>query len=166
MREHEERYESSRASEATPESGSPTPSEREERSHRSTSSSKATSSEDDGSGGEDRESGPAVSESPSAGTEGEPSSGEERTPLFTGEEAERFRERWANVQAGFVDEPRQMVEEADDLVGDLMRQLTAGFSEQRSKLEEQWSGGDEVSTEDLRVALTRYRSFFNRLLSA
>ena len=59
-----------------------------------------------------------------------------------------------------------MVEQADDLVGDLMQQLTTGFTERRSKLEEQWSEGDQASTEDLRVALTRYRSFFNRLLSA
>jgi hypothetical protein len=86
--------------------------------------------------------------------------------LFTGEEAEHFRERWADVQAGFVDQPRQMVEQADALFSDLMQQLTAGFTQRRSQLEEQWSEGDQVSTEELRVALTRYRSFFNRLLSA
>jgi hypothetical protein len=69
------------------------------------------------------------------------------------------------LQPSFVDQPRQTVEEADNLVGDLLQQLTAGFSEKRSHLEAQWEQGDEVSTEDLRVALTRYRSFFNRLLS-
>jgi hypothetical protein len=114
----------------------------------------------------DRQTGVTLSESPTAiGAAGE-SSPEQHAPLFSGEEAELFRERWANVQAGFVDQPRQMVEQADDLVGDLMQQLTAGFSEQRSKLEEHWSEGEDVSTEDLRVTLTRYRSFFNRLLSA
>lgn len=91
---------------------------------------------------------------------------DERAPLLPGDEAERFRRRWEDLQTGFVDQPRQMVEEADELVGDLMQQLTAGFSEERSSLESQWDSGEDVSTEDLRVALTRYRSFFNRLLSA
>ena len=91
---------------------------------------------------------------------------DERAPLLPGDEAEGFRRRWEDLQAGFVDEPRQKVEEADELVGDLMRQLTAGFSNERSSLEAQWDSGEDVSTEDLRIALTRYRSFFNRLLSA
>ena len=93
-------------------------------------------------------------------------SGDERAPLFPSEEADRFRQRWESLQAGFVDQPREMVEQADDLVSELMQQLTAGFSEKRSNLEQQWEHGDEISTEELRVALTRYRSFFNRLLSA
>jgi hypothetical protein len=59
-----------------------------------------------------------------------------------------------------------MVEQADDLVGELMQQLSEGFRDKRSNLEAQWEKGDDVSTEDLRIALTRYRSFFNRLLSA
>jgi hypothetical protein len=96
----------------------------------------------------------------------EAGSREERAPLLTSRDTESFRRRWENLQAGFVDEPRQMVEQADDLVGELMQQLSAGFSDKRSNLEEQWEKGDDVSTEDLRVALTRYRSFFNRLLSA
>jgi hypothetical protein len=91
---------------------------------------------------------------------------EERAPLLAGKDAESFRQRWENLQTGFVDQPREMVEQADDLVGELMEQLSAGFSEKRSNLEAQWEKGDDVSTEDLRVALTRYRSFFNRLLSA
>jgi hypothetical protein len=89
----------------------------------------------------------------------------DRAPLFATDDAERFRQRWESLQSSFVDQPRQTVEEADNLVGDLLQQLTAGFSEKRSHLEAQWEQGDEVSTEDLRVALTRYRSFFNRLLS-
>jgi hypothetical protein len=91
---------------------------------------------------------------------------EERAPLLGSSDAEDFRQRWENLQAGFVDEPRQMVEQADELVGELMQQLSAGFADKRNKLEEHWEKGDDVSTEDLRVALTRYRSFFNRLLSA
>ena len=92
--------------------------------------------------------------------------GEEWAPLFGPDQAEGFRQRWEELQVGFVDRPQQVVEQADDLVSQLMQQLTAGFRERRSQLEAQWSRGDEVSTEDLRVALTRYRSFFNRLLSA
>jgi hypothetical protein len=91
---------------------------------------------------------------------------DERAPLLPGDEAERFRRRWEDLQTGFVDQPRQTVDEANKLVGALMQQLTEGFSEERSSLESQWDSGDDVSTEDLRVALTRYRSFFNRLLSA
>jgi hypothetical protein len=58
------------------------------------------------------------------------------------------------------------VEKADNLVATTMKRLTDTFAEVRSKLESQWDRGDDVSTEDLRVALTRYRSFFDRLLSA
>jgi len=91
---------------------------------------------------------------------------DEQAPLFASDEADRLRERWERLQAGFIDHPREMVEQADDLVGELMQQLTTGFDEKRANLERQWEHGDQVSTEDLRLALTRYCSFFNRLLSA
>jgi hypothetical protein len=78
----------------------------------------------------------------------------------------RCRQSWEEIQRDFVDRPRESVEQADALVADLMQRLAAGFSNERSRLESQWEGGDDVSTEDLRVALTRYRSFFQRLLSA
>jgi hypothetical protein len=86
--------------------------------------------------------------------------------LFGDDELTGFRGRWDEIQASFVDEPRQAVEQADALVLDLVERITAGFSEARSGLESQWSQGEEASTEDLRVALTRYRAFFNRLLAA
>jgi hypothetical protein len=86
--------------------------------------------------------------------------------LFGDDELTGFRGRWDEIQASFVDEPRQAVEQADALVSDLVERITAGFSEARSGLESQWSQGEEASTEDLRVALTRYRAFFNRLLAA
>ena len=86
--------------------------------------------------------------------------------LFGDDELTSFRGRWDEIQAGFVDEPRQAVEKADALVADLVKRITASFSEARSGLESQWSQGEEASTEDLRVALTRYRSFFQRLLAA
>lgn len=87
-------------------------------------------------------------------------------PLFPAEEGEQLRGRWSEIQAGFVDDPRQMVERADHLVADLMQRLAAQFSEERGRLESQWDSDDEVSTEELRVTLTRYRSFFERLLEA
>ncbi len=90
----------------------------------------------------------------------------ERAPLLPGDDAQGFRQRWENLQGEFVDQPREVVERADELVSELMQTISTSFSEKRSSLEAQWERGDDVSTEDLRVALTRYRSFFNRLLSA
>lgn len=89
----------------------------------------------------------------------------ERSPLFNSEQAESLRTRWDRIQAEFVDEPRSAVEKADVLVGDVMQRLSDGFRDERSRLEREWDRGDGVSTEDLRVALKRYRSFFDRLLS-
>jgi hypothetical protein len=86
-------------------------------------------------------------------------------PLLAAEEAESFRSRWESIQTSFVDSPRQSVEQADALVAELMQRLAQTFSQEREGLESQWSRGDDVSTEDLRVGLQRYRSFFERLLS-
>ena len=86
------------------------------------------------------------------------------TPLFSETEVGDFRSRWGNIQTAFVDEPRHAVEDADNLVASLMKKLAEGFANERERLEKQWDRGDNVSTEDLRVALQRYRSFFDRLL--
>jgi len=88
------------------------------------------------------------------------------SPLFSESDVSDLRGRWSNVQAGFVDEPRKAVQEADNLVASVMKRLAEGFANERSTLEHQWDSGDNVSTEDLRVALQRYRSFFDRLLNA
>jgi hypothetical protein len=88
----------------------------------------------------------------------------ETPPLFSESETGEFRSRWSNIQTGFVDEPRRTVEDADKLVAAVMQRLAEGFANERSGLEKQWDKGDDVSTEDLRVALQRYRSFFDRLL--
>ena len=87
------------------------------------------------------------------------------SPLFAPEEGQGYRTRWDGIQTGFVDEPRKAVEEADALVADVMKRLAEGFAKERSKLESQWDRGDKLSTEDLRLALRRYRSFFQRLLN-
>jgi hypothetical protein len=85
-------------------------------------------------------------------------------PLFSESEMGEFRSQWSSIQTGFVDEPRRTVEKADKLVASVMQRLAEGFANERSGLEKQWDRGDNVSTEDLRVALQRYRSFFDRLL--
>src|SRR5579864_2155197 len=87
------------------------------------------------------------------------------TPLLPEREVADLRTQWNEVQTGFVDEPRKAVEDADALVASAMQRLAEIFASERSQLEKQWDQGDNVSTEDLRVALQRYRSFFGRLLS-
>lgn len=86
--------------------------------------------------------------------------------LLPRSDAERFRERWEAVQASFLDEPSKSVEEADELVADVMQRVAQGFAQERTRLEGLWSGGKDASTEDLRLTLQRYRSFFQRLLAA
>jgi len=88
----------------------------------------------------------------------------ERPPLLARENEEEFRSRWKSIQTGFVDEPRRAVQEADGLVAEVMKRLAEVFANERSGLEQQWDRKEEVSTEDLRIALQRYRSFFDRLL--
>jgi hypothetical protein len=90
---------------------------------------------------------------------------DEKMTLFPGNQAQDFRSRWETIQTGFVDEPRQAVEQADSLVAETIKRLAEIFAEERSKLEAEWGRGGDVSTEDLRLALRRYRSFFDRLLS-
>ena len=99
------------------------------------------------------------------GTTGKPAELDKPTPLFPENEATNFRNRWTEIQAAFVDEPRRAVEQGDSLVADVIKRLASSFADERSKLENQWGRGDDVSTEDLRVALQRYRAFFDRLLN-
>lgn len=87
------------------------------------------------------------------------------TPLFANDELSGYRTRWSAIQTGFVDEPRKAVEEADTFVAEVMKRLAEVFAEERRQLEGQWERADQVSTEDLRIAMRRYRSFFERLLS-
>lgn len=89
----------------------------------------------------------------------------DEAPLFPPDEAGQLQDRWQEVQASFVDEPRRAVQQADELVAGAIKRLAQTFADERSQLEGQWDRGDEVSTEDLRVALQKYRSFFGRLLA-
>jgi hypothetical protein len=95
---------------------------------------------------------------------GDRSAAEANEPLLDVEDGTRFERRWHQVQVAFVDEPRAAVEQADELVAELMRHLAETFADERGRLEAAWSAGENVDTEALRVALTRYRSFFHRLL--
>ena len=87
-------------------------------------------------------------------------------PLLPSAEGGELRHRWDTIQTGFVDEPRRAVEEADGLVAQTMKRVAEVFAQERAALETQWTRGESVSTEDLRLALKRYRSFFDRLLAA
>ena len=89
----------------------------------------------------------------------------ETSPLFSPEETKSLRSRWDEIQVSFVDEPRQAVQQADNLVANAMKRLAEVFAEERGRLDQQWDRGGDVSTEDLRLALRRYRSFFGRILS-
>jgi hypothetical protein len=91
---------------------------------------------------------------------------EESAALLSQNSAQDLRGEWDRVQAGFVDDPRSSVKKADELVATAMKRLAEGFSQQRTGLEQQWDRGEDVSTEDLRLALQKYRSFFQRLLAA
>lgn len=100
--------------------------------------------------------------------EGAPTGKAERsvtTALFPENESRDFHKRWTDIQTAFVDEPRRAVERADELVAEVIKRLADSFAQERSRLEGQWGRGDDVSTEDLRVALQRYRAFFDRLLN-
>jgi len=89
----------------------------------------------------------------------------EQAPLFPKGEVEQFQSRWDSIQAGFVDEPRKTLEEADKFVASAIERVSHLYSDERGKLEGMWRRGDQVSTEDLRIALQRYRTFFSRLMS-
>jgi hypothetical protein len=90
---------------------------------------------------------------------------ENKTALFEAQETEEFHSRWYKIQTEFIDDPRRCVQRADELVAETMKRLSEVFGRERQKLESEWDRGEDVSTEDLRLALQRYRSFFDRLLS-
>src|SRR6266536_2591217 len=80
-------------------------------------------------------------------------------PLLPQNSAQDLRNEWDGIQTSFVDDPRTSVKKADELVENAMKRLSETFTQQRSNLERQWDRGEDVSTEDLRLALQKYRSF-------
>jgi len=87
-----------------------------------------------------------------------------REPLVPQQRSAAYTARWNDVKSDFVDEPKQAVAAADQLVSELLDELQELFRNQRHDIE-QGLDADQTSTEDLRLALRRYRSFFDRLLS-
>ncbi len=122
---------------------------------------------DEGTDGPQQNPKPAQAEAAASTAVGDAaaSTADTNEPLLAADETAGFAGRWERVQAEFVDRPRQAVENADRLVAELMQHLARLFAREREGLEQQWSRQGEASTEDLRVALQRYRSFFRRLLS-
>jgi hypothetical protein len=111
--------------------------------------------------------GQAVQGTPDVGDRGTVPAGRgSRASLLEDGELRGITMRWKDIQAEFVDEPQKAVQEADALVAELMQRLAVMFANERAELENRWAGGDQVSTEDLRQGLRRYRSFFERLLAA
>jgi hypothetical protein len=102
---------------------------------------------------------PDASQRPRAGQE-------HRAELVEAGERERFTARWQEIQAGFVDEPTRAVRDADSLVADLVQRLAQLIAAERERLDSPPGPGEDVSTEELRQALRRYRSLFERLLAA
>ena len=86
-------------------------------------------------------------------------------PLLPKEMVQELQSTWDRIQTGFVDEPRQSVQRADELMTQAIKRLAENFAASRNRLEEQWNRGADVSTEDLRLALKQYRTFFHRLLA-
>jgi hypothetical protein len=136
----------------------------------STSSDPGGTKPSDGNGAVEQDPSPVTA----GGEVGEVADGEEagdresaggRQPLLASEQRDRLSHQWFDIQTGFVDRPQQSVEQADALVEAAMQQIIATFADDRDRLKAQWESGGEASTEDLRVALTRYRSFFERLIS-
>ena|SRR5688572_30444984 len=103
---------------------------------------------------------------PPAEIEDEEEDATARPSLLPSESTDPYRERWEAIQASFVDAPRNSVQQADALVLEVIQELETLFTTERETLEAQWQRGDDVETEDLRVAFQRYRSFFDRLLAA
>ena len=91
--------------------------------------------------------------------------GEAIGPLLPQDFVQDLRNKWDRIQTGFVDEPRTAVQQADELVASAIKRLADSFTEARNTLEHQWDHGDQVNTEDLRVALRKYRSFFQKLMA-
>ncbi|MER7938074.1 MULTISPECIES: hypothetical protein [unclassified Streptomyces] len=108
---------------------------------------------------------PSAPDAESTDEIGNPGDSDDEPPQLLAEEEDRdFRERWQAIQSKFVDDPREAVHDADTLVANVMQTLAATFAQHKRELEGQWSQGKDVNTEELRGALRRYRSFFNRLL--
>ncbi|MGB6572084.1 MAG: hypothetical protein WBF20_10460 [Trebonia sp.] len=126
---------------------------------------RALSTEQIAAAGSEREDRASSDQNPALDN-GPGASDQPRAQLLEDNELQNLLVQWKDIQAEFVDEPRKAVQAADALVAELMQRLAQMFASERAQLESRWSGGEDVSTEDLRRGLRRYRSFFERLLAA
>ena len=118
----------------------------------------------DGSAATSGASAGAVSDRSAGSTSSEGTDAEGRERLVPAARAEEYSARWDALKGDFVDEPQRAVTQADQLVGELLDEIQRVFTDQRRELDKGFDH-DRASTEDLRLALRRYRSFFDRLLS-
>jgi hypothetical protein len=70
--------------------------------------------------------------------------------------------RWHEILAMFVDDPRSSVELAAGLVDDSAEALVTFVQERQHALLSAWQG-DDAGTEEMRIALQQYRTFWNRI---
>jgi hypothetical protein len=120
---------------------------------------------DDRAPGDDRGAGDARFTGDDRKPRHESLTGQGSVAVMESDEVEDLRERWIAIQSGFIDEPRRSVAEADRLVADVTDRIVRSFEDERARLEEVWESGQDITTEDLRVTLQRYRAFFDRLLT-
>jgi len=84
---------------------------------------------------------------------------------YLGGSSDEQWQKWRQIQADFVDNPRSAVSDAHRLVGEMMDDIVRRFEDERNQLEQRWSSGQDVNTEELRTCLQTYRDFFGRLLA-
>jgi hypothetical protein len=89
----------------------------------------------------------------------------EHIALFDKETTDQFRSRWQQIQSKFMGHPQASIQQADELVEDVIQSITRNFADRRGALEQRWNAGEQYSDEDLHTVLQQYRSFFDRLLT-
>ena len=88
----------------------------------------------------------------------------EAGPVFAPESAQSFRVRWSSIQAGFIDDPRNAVQDADRFVADVVQSFTAGVEARRRALTSAWEQDGHSGTEELRLTMRQYRALVDRIL--
>lgn len=88
-----------------------------------------------------------------------------QSPALFDQDLEQPHTRWADLQATFVDDPRQATEQADELVAEIVATLTSSLTTRTSELRDRWKNTDQSDTEQLRLALRDYRAMLEQLLA-
>jgi hypothetical protein len=69
---------------------------------------------------------------------------------------------WSEIQAKFVDDPRESIELAAGLVDDRVTVIATSLRNRQQSLRSAWQGED-AGTEEMRLTLQHYRAFWHRL---